>query len=109
MPAVRAPTPSPPPPPAALARTGVDEGEYYVRPTHPIVAAGPVELDPANLGMDEHNLAVRDAQGRVLGTVAVDPGQTQTLTLSLHAGTYTLFCSLYNHEQLGMRSTLTVR
>jgi uncharacterized cupredoxin-like copper-binding protein len=91
------------------ARTGVDEGEYYVRPTHPTVAAGSVEFDPANLGMDEHDLSVRDAQGRVLGRVVVEPGQTQTLTVSLPAGSYTLFCSLYDHERLGMRAPLTVR
>jgi uncharacterized cupredoxin-like copper-binding protein len=59
--------------------------------------------------MDEHNLKLRDAHGHVLAGMTVEPGQTQTLTVNLPAGSYTLYCSLYNHEQLGMKSTLTVR
>jgi plastocyanin len=59
--------------------------------------------------MDEHNLAVRDARGRVLGATTLAPGQTRRVDLNLPSGTYTLFCSLFNHEQLGMSSTLIVR
>jgi len=107
------PAPRPAPPPVPIpglpVRTGVDEGEYFLNATHPTVAAGTVELDPANLGMDEHNMTVRNAQGQVLGAVTVEPGQTQQLALSLAPGSYTVFCSLYNHEALGMHTTLTVR
>lgn len=99
----------PGPIPGLPVRTGVDEGEYFLNATHPTVAAGTVELDPANLGMDEHNMTVRNAQGQVLGAVTVEPGQTQQLALSLAPGSYTVFCSLYNHEALGMHTTLTVR
>jgi plastocyanin len=96
--------------PLALpARTGVDEGEYYLYPTRAVVAAGVVELDPVNLGMDEHNLTIEDSHGRALGLVTVQPGQTQTIHARLARGSYRLFCSLYNHAALGMSSTLTVR
>jgi uncharacterized cupredoxin-like copper-binding protein len=91
------------------SRTGVDEGEYFLNPTHTTVAAGNVELDPVNLGMDEHNLTIEDAQGNLVGLVTVEPGQTQTIYVKLVPGSYRLFCSLLDHSALGMNSTLTVR
>jgi plastocyanin len=101
---------APPPQSTALpTRSGVDEGEYYLTPTHTTVAAGTVELDPVNLGMDEHNLTIEDAQGNLVGLVTVEPGQTQTIDVQLAPGSYRLFCSLYNHAALGMNATLTVR
>ena len=103
-PKAKAPNPNPLP-----TRSGVDEGEYYLTPTHQTVAAGVVELDPVNLGMDEHNLTIEDSHGNVLGLVTVEPGQTRTIDVRLAAGSYHLFCSLYNHAALGMSSTLTVR
>lgn len=102
-------SPTPAPGPALPSRTGVDEGEYYVTPSHPTVAAGTVELDPVDLGMDPHNFSVRDAAGRVVTGVALGPGESQQLSVKLPVGTYTLYCSLYDHERLGMHATLTVR
>jgi plastocyanin len=90
-------------------RTGVDEGEYYLTPTHPVVGAGTVEFDPVNVGMDEHNMTITDSSGHVLGSVDIAPGQTQQLDVKLAPGTYKLFCNLYNHAALGMIHTLTVR
>src|SRR4051794_8082564 len=48
------PAPPPPPPPVVYpSRTGVDEGEYYVHLAHMTLAAGPVELNLTNFGMDD--------------------------------------------------------
>ena len=102
--------PPPPPPPAYPSRTGVDENEYYVYPAHGTLAAGPVELYPHNYGEDDHDLTIADADGNILAQAYLTPGQTQTVSLTLAAGTYRLYCSLYGgaHAQLGMDTTLQV-
>ena len=38
----------------------------------------------------------------------VKPDAHTDLTLNLHAGSYTLFCSLPGHEAKGMKATLAV-
>jgi uncharacterized cupredoxin-like copper-binding protein len=80
-----------------------------VRPTHRTVAAGPVDFYPVDLGMDSHDMTIRDGGGNVVGTVPIDPGQTAHIKVNLTPGTYTLFCSLYDHELRGMHASLTVQ
>jgi uncharacterized cupredoxin-like copper-binding protein len=41
--------------------------------------------------------------------VALLPGQSESVRLTLAAGTYRLFCSLPGHEQVGMKADITVR
>jgi plastocyanin len=103
-------TPAAPPP--LPSRTGVDEQEYSVYPSHNPVAAGNVEFDVQNLGMDDHDLTITDAAGtRVYGQVYVPAGQTGQVIATLPAGTYRLFCSLYNgaHDKAGMHASLVVK
>jgi hypothetical protein len=103
-------TPSAPPP--LPSRTGVDEQEYSVYPSHNPVAAGSVEFDVQNLGMDDHDLTISDAAGtKVYGQVYVPAGQAAQLIAALPAGTYRLFCSLYNgaHDRQGMHASLVVK
>jgi plastocyanin len=104
-------TSTPAPPPAAYpSRTGVDEGEYYVRPAHRTLAAGAVELNTTNYGMDDHDITVDDPSGHQIAQAYLVPGATAQLELTLPAGTYRLFCSLYNgaHDQAGMHANLVV-
>jgi hypothetical protein len=116
------PTPgaSPTPAPTATAtpapiqypsRTGVeltDTAEWSIRLSDRILAAGKIDFVTTNAGEDDHNLSVR-AGGRDYGRLDLAPGRDDTLTLSLAAGTYTLYCSLTGHEELGMRATISVR
>lgn len=37
------------------------------------------------------------------------PGETATMTVTLKAGTYTLYCPVGNHRAQGMQTTLTVK
>ena len=37
------------------------------------------------------------------------PGATRGLTLTLRAGSFTLWCPLGSHASLGMKTTLTLR
>jgi uncharacterized cupredoxin-like copper-binding protein len=99
-------------PPALPSRTGVDEQEYSVYPSHNPVAAGSVEFDVQNLGMDDHDLTITDAAGtKVYGQVYVPAGQAAQLIATLPAGSYRLFCSLYTgaHDRAGMHASLVVK
>ena len=61
-----------------------------------------------NVGEDDHDLSVRRAS-TILGTLPLAPGESDTLTLDLAVGAYTLFCSLPDHEEAGMRANISVR
>jgi hypothetical protein len=90
-------------------RTGAQLYEFAVHLTHDTVAAGEVEIVAADNGQDDHQLAVRDANGTVLGqTALIHPGGEATLDVALAPGTYDVYCPTANHEALGMITTLTV-
>jgi hypothetical protein len=104
------PTPAPTPAPGTLpSRTGVDLTEWRVTPSYRELRAGEVEFNASNLGEDDHDFSVRDAGGSVLANEVVRPGDGVTVRLSLAPAAYTLYCSIDDHEQLGMRADITVR
>jgi uncharacterized cupredoxin-like copper-binding protein len=104
----------PPPPAAALPSTlAVDESEYTLRPSQIVLAAGSIQFNVYNRGMDDHDMTLVDSSGATQ-TVAVHPGQSAPLVVSLKPGTYRLFCSLFegtpqSHDALGMHATITVQ
>lgn len=105
-------TPTPAPPGTYPSRTNVDLTdirEWSVRPSYRILAAGRIDFNVNNRGEDDHNLTVRNAADRDLGKIDLVPGDTGTLTLELGLGTYTLYCSLPQHEEAGMKATISVR
>lgn len=94
------------------------------------VLAGDVTFDVANksAGMVHEMIVVKVADGAVqlpydantdridedtarsLGEVSeLDAGKTGSLTLTLEAGTYALFCNLRGHYMAGMWTLLTVK
>jgi hypothetical protein len=105
------PGPSAPPPPAYPSRTGVNEDEYFVHIAHITLAAGPVELNVHNFGMDDHDITVESSNGFQVAQEYLVAGQDAQLLLNLPAGTYKLYCSLGDgsHDQLGMHADLTVK
>ena len=105
-------TPTPAPPGTYPTRTNVDLTdirEWTVRPSYRILAAGPIDFNVNNRGEDDHNLTVRDDKSRELGKIDLAPGDVGTLTVTLGLGTYTLYCSLPDHEAAGMKATINVR
>jgi plastocyanin len=100
--------PANPSPPLLPRRAGVDLSEYYVRPTYYTVAAGDLEFDPVNHGMDAHDFSIRNGSGQLV-SVPLASGDSAVVNVNLPAGTYTLYCSLLDHESLGMKATLTVQ
>jgi hypothetical protein len=103
-----------PPPPAVPAlpqSIAVDEFEWGMRGTHLRVAAGRLQIHVYNRGMDDHDLAVVDAQG-VLHTVPLASGGDAVLDVDVPAGPVKLFCSLFagtpdSHEAKGMVFAVT--
>jgi plastocyanin len=91
--------------------TAEDTNGYHFILSRTSVPAGPVVLEFVNHGQDEHNLhAIEPAEGVEAGGLKenVQPGAHTELALNLHAGSYTLFCSLPGHEAKGMKATLKV-
>jgi uncharacterized cupredoxin-like copper-binding protein len=44
----------------------------------------------------------------VLAITTIEPGESKTRSFKLKRGTYTMYCVLANHEELGMYGTLVV-
>jgi len=60
----------------------------------------------ANSGSATHNFNI---QGTKIRTRDLSPGETQTISLKgLKAGSYTAFCAIPGHQQLGMQATVVV-
>jgi hypothetical protein len=104
-----------PPPPAQLLpqSIAVDEFEWGMRGTHLEVKAGRLQIHVYNRGMDDHDLAVVDAQGQ-LHTVPLASGADAVLNVDVAAGPVKLFCSLFagtpdSHEARGMLFNVTAK
>jgi plastocyanin len=85
--------------------------EYSLTLSRTEVPAGQVIVEFVNAGQDEHNLhtAQRAEGSEAEAFPNTLPGAHPDLTLNLRPGTYTLFCSLKDHEAKGMKATLAVR
>ena len=70
------------------------------------VAPGKVTLTVRNTGKIQHDLVVSGPGGAK--TPLIDPGKTAKLTVTLAAGSYTLYCSVPGHRAAGMVAKLTV-
>ncbi len=96
----------PAPPPRTLSVDLDDTPRYGLYPTRRRVQAGAVRIGVYNRGMDDHDLTVVDARGRLRGRVFVAAGQRGSLKVDLSRGPVTLYCSLFDHEGLGMKATI---
>jgi plastocyanin len=94
----------------APARVQVIAKEYSFTLSRAEVPAGKVIVEFIDGGEDPHNLHLAEpAEGTEAGSFPTsEPGTHADLTLNMHPGTYTLFCSLPGHEAKGMKATLTV-
>ena len=82
--------------------------EYAIHPKELTVRQGQT-IEVVNAGHVEHNLYVDDGAGRTLArTEDMPPGARTSMTLRMPPGTYAMFCEVPEHEQMGMKGTLTV-
>ena len=83
--------------------------DYLIRPQSIHVPSGPLKLTVTNRGRLGHTLRVRTKTDRnVLAFTTIQPGESKTRSFKLSRGTYTMYCVLANHEELGMYGTLVV-
>jgi len=96
-------------PPPSIPRVEVTAVEFRYTLSRTTVPAGKVIFDFVNHGQDEHNLNVQPGEGPVAGSFANTPSRGMAeQEMVLRPGTYTLFCSLPEHESKGMKATLVV-
>jgi FtsP/CotA-like multicopper oxidase with cupredoxin domain len=97
-------------PPTPPAHVLAFETEDRLSPSRGGVPVGRVVLQARNIGEDDHDLTIRTSAGRVVATTGVvHPGELGTIRVRLPRGHYLLYCSIADHEALGMRAPLTVR
>ena len=83
--------------------------DYKLVPEKPTAKAGTIVLCATNDGKAPHDLGVRGVDMQTLQkTATLQPGQSATLTLTLAAGSFAIYCSQAGHESLGMKGTLSV-
>jgi len=94
---------------ASAEGTAVTVKDFKIDPVDIKASAGTVALAVSNAGPTIHNVAIRDASGKVLAiTKDLKAGESETIAAELVAGSYTTFCSLPGHESLGTKGTLEV-
>jgi plastocyanin len=103
-------SPATPIAPARVEVTAEDSEAFRFALSRPTVPAGRVIIEFVNHGQDEHNLnAVEPSAGSVAGSIPnTAPNAHPSVTLNLRPGSYTLFCSIADHEAKGMKATLVV-
>jgi plastocyanin len=95
--------------PPSIPHIQVTAVEYRFTLSRTTVPHGKVIFEFVNNGQDEHNLNVLPGQGPPAGSFPNAPAKgVSDQEMELRPGTYTLFCSLPEHEQKGMKGTLGV-
>jgi plastocyanin len=91
----------------------VTAGEYKFDPKTIVVngakGQAKVEIALKNDGSLAHDLHVLKGGQDLGGTPAFTGGETKSTTVDLAPGDYSFICTVGDHEQLGMKGTLTVK
>jgi len=83
--------------------------EFRLTLSRSSVPHGKVIFQFVNNGQDEHNVNLQPAEGLAAGSFSNTPSKgVISQAIEMRPGAYTLFCSLPEHEQKGMKATLTV-
>lgn len=109
-PAAEAPPAEEPKPEGPVSHLGVKAVEWSYTLSRPEVASGEVIVELDNRGEDNHNLKLQ-REGSAEPPLAVPeaaPGERTSAGFTLPAGTYRLYCSLFEHDEKGMHATLVV-
>jgi len=71
--------------------------------------AGSVTVDFNNQQPLQHDVAIADSSGKILGQTDLVSSGTANTTVQLQPGTYTFYCTVPGHREAGMQGTLTVK
>jgi len=98
------------PPEPATRSVSVRLSEWTVALSQPTIAAGPVRFAITNTGSIPHAFEV-EGQGIEQETPLIQPGASDTLTLTLKPGRYDVYCPVGqdSHKKLGMDAHLEVQ
>jgi plastocyanin len=104
------PTPPAPDPEPEANRLAVKSAEYYFTLSRPTVKPGEVTIELNNQGEDPHNLNLQleGVGGEPLQIPETDSLEHSVADFDLPPGKYRLWCSLPEHEEKGMSTTLRV-
>ena len=98
--------------PTVRERTGnfaVTLDDYLIRPQSiHVPARDRYTATVTNRGRLGHTFRIRSKNANVLAFTTIEPGETKSRSFRLGKGTYTMYCVLANHEELGMYGTLVV-
>jgi uncharacterized cupredoxin-like copper-binding protein len=83
----------------------VDETEFKITAPTTTFKAGPITFQAKNVGKIPHDLAIKQTGEK---TKLIQPGGSATLTVTLKAGKYELYCTVPGHEAAGMKLNITV-
>ena len=72
-------------------------------------SAGEVTVDFDNPQPLEHDVAIEDSSGKVVGQTEVITESETSTVVNLKPGTYTFFCTVPGHREAGMEGILTVK
>src|SRR5438045_7680251 len=100
---------APQPHPGVASTVNVKLSEWKVVLSQASVAAGPVTFVITNTGSIPHGLEV-EGQGIEQEIETIQPGASDTLTLTLKAGSYDVYCPVGedSHKKVGMETNLKV-
>ena len=93
---------------AGPAKIEVTLTEFRIDPSAIAVPADqPVQFSVMNMGQAQHTFAV-DVAGKTYATDLIDPGAQAVLDVpAMSAGTYSAYCTVSGHKDLGMLATVT--
>jgi uncharacterized cupredoxin-like copper-binding protein len=86
----------------------VTEREYRIALSATSAPSGPVKLVVKNTGKMPHALAVKGPGLATKKTALIKPGRSATLTVTLGAGKFSLWCPVPGHAAKGMKASLRV-
>ena len=96
-------------PPAAAHSIPVTESEFKIVLPSLKTAPGKVTFAVKNAGKIQHDVAITGPGITGLPkTPLLGAGKTANLTVTLTAGSYTIYCTVPGHKTLGMVATLSV-
>lgn len=86
----------------------VKESEFKIELASSTFAPGPYTFAVTNAGQFKHNIVIENAAGEETKSGTFDPGKSGTVTATLAAGSYEIYCSIPTHKDKGMKIDITV-